>query len=157
MTGRAHPWDHAAIPAHDATHPNGDATGDAVPAPADLPAGGRGRPATPGPSAGPPRGNPPFRRRRDDRVLAGVASGFAAAYGVDPFVVRTALVVLSLAGGLGVVLYLVGLLVAGDPDGAEESGPTAGAVPIDPRRNLAVGCLAGGLLLACRGVGLWPG
>ena len=56
----------------------------------------------------------PFRRRRDDRVLAGVAGGFAATYGVDPFVVRTALVVLSFAGGLGVLLYLVGLLVAGD-------------------------------------------
>jgi phage shock protein PspC (stress-responsive transcriptional regulator) len=99
---------------------------------------------------------PPFRRRPDDRVVAGVASGFAATYGVDPFVVRTALVVLSFAGGLGVLLYLVGLVVAGDP--AEPDDPAAGGpAPIDARRNVAVGCLAGGLLLACRGVGLWPG
>ena len=50
-----------------------------------------------------PRDHAPFRRRRDDRVLAGVAGGFAAAYGVDPFVVRTALVVLTFAGGIGVL------------------------------------------------------
>ena len=90
-------------------------------------------------------------------MLAGVASGFAAAYGVDPFVVRTALVVLSFAGGLGVLLYLVGLLVAGDPAEGEDPGLGAGSVPIDPRRNVAVGCITGGLLLACRGIGLWPG
>jgi signal transduction histidine kinase len=103
-----------------------------------------------------PRDHAPFRRRRDDRVLAGVAGGFAAAYGVDPFVVRTALVVLTFAGGIGVLLYLVGLLVAGQPvEGGEPAD--AGLPTIDARRNVAVGCMAGGLLLACRGLGLWPG
>ena len=103
-----------------------------------------------------PRDHAPFRRRRDDRVLAGVAGGFAATYGVDPFVVRTALVVLTFAGGIGVLVYLVGLLVAGEPVDGGEAAPTRLAT-IDARRNVAVGCMAGGLLLGCRGVGLWPG
>jgi phage shock protein PspC (stress-responsive transcriptional regulator)/two-component sensor histidine kinase len=100
---------------------------------------------------------PLFRRRRDDRVLAGVAGGFAAANGVDPFVVRTALVVLSFAGGLGALLYVVGLLVAGDPADDETTGVAAPLPPVDAQRNLAVGSITGGLLLAARAVGLWPG
>jgi phage shock protein PspC (stress-responsive transcriptional regulator)/two-component sensor histidine kinase len=107
------------------------------------------------------RALPLFRRRRDDRVLAGVAGGFAAANGVDPFVVRTALVVSTFAGGIGAMLYAVGLLVAGDPEA--ETGPDGAGRPplpvpvIDPQRNLAVGCITAGLLLAARAFGLWPG
>jgi signal transduction histidine kinase/phage shock protein PspC (stress-responsive transcriptional regulator) len=87
-------------------------------------------------------------------VLAGVAGGFAAAHGIDPFIVRAAVVVLSLAGGLGVVLYLVALVAAGRPAADEALLPP---VPVEPQRNLAVGCIAGGLLLFARGIGLWLG
>ena len=87
-------------------------------------------------------------------MLAGVAGGFAAEHGVDPFVLRAALVVLGLAGGLGVAIYLLALLVAGAPLPDEARHPPA---PVDPQRNLAVGCITAGLLLFARGVGLWPG
>ncbi|MEA3217707.1 MAG: hypothetical protein QOJ19_3863 [Acidimicrobiia bacterium] len=95
-----------------------------------------------------------FHRRRDDRVLTGVAGGFAATHGVDPFVLRAAVVVLSVAGGVGVMLYAFALVFAGRPLPDEAEHPPA---PVDMRRNLAVGCITGGLLLFARAVGLWPG
>src|SRR4051794_7342271 len=48
-----------------------------------------------------------FPRSSGDRVLVGVAGGLARRLQADPYVVRLAFVVLTLAGGLGVPLYLV--------------------------------------------------
>jgi signal transduction histidine kinase len=54
------------------------------------------------------------RRSDDDRVVAGVCAGIAAAIGVDPTLVRLVFTLLALAGGAGIVLYLaVWLLTAG--------------------------------------------
>ncbi len=50
-------------------------------------------------------------RSSDDRVVAGVCGGLGAGLGVDPTVIRLALVVLALANGAGVVLYLAALAV----------------------------------------------
>lgn len=112
--------------------------------------------------AGPPASSPAkrgrfeslaFRRRDEGRVVAGVAGGFADEHGVDPTLLRAALVVLTLAGGVGLVLYTVGALVARPPDA------TAGSVvrPLDHQRTLAVACIAAGLLLVVRSTGLWLG
>ncbi len=49
-----------------------------------------------------------MRRSATDRKLLGVCAGFAEHYGMDPLVVRIAVAVLALFGGLGVVLYLAG-------------------------------------------------
>ncbi|MDQ1704563.1 MAG: hypothetical protein QOF18_929 [Frankiaceae bacterium] len=43
-------------------------------------------------------------RRRDGRVVAGVAAGLAEHLHVDVLLVRVAFVLLGVAGGLGVVL-----------------------------------------------------
>ena len=43
-----------------------------------------------------------FSRSPTDRMLFGVCGGFAKRYGVDAYLVRIALLVLTLAGGLGV-------------------------------------------------------
>ncbi len=47
------------------------------------------------------------RRDTEDKWLAGVCSGIANRLGVDPLVIRAALVVLILLGGVGVTLYLI--------------------------------------------------
>ena len=93
-----------------------------------------------------------FARRDDHRVFLGVAGGFADQHGVDAVVVRAALVMLSFAGGLGVVLYVLGHLLA-------SSGTTdlARPQPLDQRRNLAVAALSLGAALLVRGAGLWLG
>jgi phage shock protein PspC (stress-responsive transcriptional regulator) len=64
----------------------------------------------------PPRPAPPpaarrFQRSRDDRLIAGVAGGLAATLGIDAALVRVGIVVLSLFGGAGVLLYLAAVLL----------------------------------------------
>ena len=56
------------------------------------------------------RMRPPLRRLRTDKVLGGVASGFARWIGIDPVIVRVVLVVLAIFGGSGLLLYVIGWL-----------------------------------------------
>jgi signal transduction histidine kinase len=49
----------------------------------------------------------PFALSSDERVLAGVCAGIARRLGVDPTLVRLLFAMLALAGGAGVVLYLM--------------------------------------------------
>lgn len=72
------------------------------------------------PGAGPP-GTPPPRltRSTDDKIVSGLCGGLGRHFNVDPVVFRIAFVVLAVAGGSGVLLYLVGwLLVPDDRSGA---------------------------------------
>jgi phage shock protein PspC (stress-responsive transcriptional regulator) len=48
-----------------------------------------------------------LRRRGDERVLGGVASGIADYFNIDPLLVRIAFVGLMVFNGLGLLLYLV--------------------------------------------------
>ena len=48
-----------------------------------------------------------LRRSRDDRVIAGVCGGLGRYFGIDPVILRIAFVVLLLAGGAGILLYVV--------------------------------------------------
>jgi phage shock protein PspC (stress-responsive transcriptional regulator) len=48
-----------------------------------------------------------IRRRTDDKWIGGVCSGLADRLGVDPVIVRAALVLLSILGGVGISVYLV--------------------------------------------------
>ena len=61
----------------------------------------------------------PVRRSLDGRVIAGVAAGLASALHLRPWLVRAAFVALALAGGVGLLLYVLGWLlvpVAGSPE-----------------------------------------
>lgn len=44
-------------------------------------------------------------RSRSDRMIAGVAGGLAAYFGIDPLFIRIGLIVLTLLNGLGAVIY----------------------------------------------------
>lgn len=46
-------------------------------------------------------------RNSDDQVIAGVASGLAAYFGIDPVFARILFVVLTLINGLGIIIYLI--------------------------------------------------
>ena len=59
-------------------------------------------------------------RCRQDRMLAGVASGLGAHLGVDAIIVRIAFVALTLIGGAGIPLYLACWLLIPD-EGATRS------------------------------------
>jgi phage shock protein PspC (stress-responsive transcriptional regulator) len=62
----------------------------------------------------------PLRRPVHDRMLAGVASGIADYLGVDPTIVRIAIVVLVFIGGAGIPLYLAGWLLIPE-EGSDQS------------------------------------
>ncbi len=91
-------------------------------------------------------------RDPDDRVLFGVAAGIGNRIGVDPLVIRIAFVVLTLAGGAGLVLYLVAWLISVEPPA--DRPPTV-APTLDLRQAAAVGLVTLGLTLLLRGLGIW--
>lgn len=99
----------------------------------------------------------PLARDAEDRVLGGVCSGIARSLGIDPLIVRVAMVAAVFAGGLGLALYAAGMIAL----------PVAGAdadVRLTPRRRtgrrawrvaLGLACLALAALLVARELGLW--
>ena len=83
--------------------------------------------------AGPPFGTgsrrTALRRPVQDSVVAGVAAGLARYLGVHVLIIRLAFVVLTVAGGAGIPLYLAGLLLIPE-DGSDQSiaGSLAGSL-----------------------------
>lgn len=96
-----------------------------------------------------------FARSARDRVVVGVAGGIAEAAGVDALLVRLAFVILTVASGLGVVLYVLGWALSVEPDPALPTTP-ARTLP-RPRQIAALACILLGSLLVLRDVGLWFG
>ncbi len=107
---------------------------------------------TPPPPAPPPSdpAPPPGRltRATDDKVLTGLCGGLGRHFGVDPVVFRVAFVVLSIAGGTGVLLYLAGWLLIPDDQGTAVTDRFTGS----RSRNLALAILIGaGVLMLVDG------
>ncbi|HSK90973.1 MAG TPA: PspC domain-containing protein [Euzebyales bacterium] len=91
-------------------------------------------------------------RSHEQRVVAGVAGGFAERIGVDPVYVRASLVALAFAGGTGVFLYLLAWTLA------EQERPADATVrPRSANRDGGFGLIVFGSLLALRDVGFWLG
>lgn len=65
-------------------------------------------------------------RSSDDRMVAGVAAGLANYVGIDPVIVRLLFVLLTLAGGHGILIYLVLLIIM-----PEQKVPAAKAAAFD--------------------------
>ena len=86
-------------------------------------------------------------------MIAGVAGGLAERLRVDPVVVRLAFVVLALAGGVGVVLYLV-LWTIGRAETETRPAWRAGG---DAQRTVAAVSILIGVLLVLRSTHVWFG
>lgn len=98
------------------------------------------------PQSPPPADPPPVPRRvtrsSSDRVLAGVAGGLGRYFDIDPIIFRIGFVVLTLAGGAGVLAYLAAwVLVPDDPE--------PGQAPTDRSRAATI---AGAAVLALAAV-----
>jgi signal transduction histidine kinase len=96
----------------------------------------------------------PRTPRSSDRILLGVAGGFARRWRVDPTLLRAAIGLLALAGGIGVALYAVGVALSEPRPAGAATAPAAAPMR---RRNLAVVLATLALLFAARQLGLWPG
>ncbi|MFP3913699.1 MAG: PspC domain-containing protein [Actinomycetota bacterium] len=102
-------------------------------------------------SAAARRSHMDLSRRSTDRVVAGVAGGIADRIGVPAGYVRAAFVVATLLWGLGALIYVVVWIATFDrvADRAAERLPS--------RRQVGLGMMFAGALLAFRAVGWWPG
>jgi phage shock protein PspC (stress-responsive transcriptional regulator) len=85
-------------------------------------------------------------RRREQRLLGGVAGGLADHFGVDPAWFRIAFVVLALFGGGGLFLYALGWLLIPER-GAPESAASALTKDIGIRKLGAIVLIGIGLLV----------
>jgi phage shock protein PspC (stress-responsive transcriptional regulator) len=88
----------------------------------------------PPPPYGPPaRGQ--LRRSRTDKILGGVNGGLADYTGIDALLWRVGFVALTLAGGAGIVVYLLLwlLMPAGPPAGAGAPSARRDRAPLGPR------------------------
>lgn len=73
-------------------------------------------------------------RARDDRMLFGVAGGMARYLGIDPALVRIVWVLLFLAAGTGILLYIIAAVIipeepAGSAAPSRDAPPPAGQAP----------------------------
>jgi phage shock protein C len=88
-----------------------------------------------------------LRKSREDRVVAGVCGGLARYLGIDSTLVRLAFVLLVFAGGGGILVYLVALVLMPDERPGEQiTGPP------DQERLRGVWFFVGVALIALGGV-----
>ncbi len=96
-------------------------------------------PPPPAPPLDPPAWQPPpgpavrpqLRRSRSDKVVGGVGGGLAEYSGIDALLWRVGFVALALAGGTGIVVYLLLWLLM--PAGTGTDGPARPQRPAGPR------------------------
>jgi len=71
--------------------------------------------APPAPRAyAPPRPYKQVSRSREDRIVSGLCGGLGRYANIDPVIVRILFVVLTLFGGSGILLYLIGWIAIPD-------------------------------------------
>src|SRR5689334_247941 len=83
------------------------------------------------------------------RVLGGVASGLAEHLGLPVLAVRAAFVALTVAGGVGVLMYVAFWAVVPEPGGRAALGQSDGWLPF-----LALGAVAAGAMLGLQAIGV---
>lgn len=79
-------------------------------------------------------------RCRHDRMLAGVASGIAEYFEVDPTLIRILWIISIFFGGLGILAYIVmAIIMPVEP----ETGPATTGQPADPAGDATVSAQSG--------------
>jgi phage shock protein PspC (stress-responsive transcriptional regulator) len=98
---------------------------------------------------------PPLRRDADRKVVAGVCAGAARWLGIDPLIVRVAIIIATVASGVGLPIYIAGWLLLPPADGGPAIAARLRARPGAWQIGAGVGCLTLGGLLTIRELGLW--
>jgi phage shock protein C len=68
-------------------------------------------------------------RSLNNRMFAGVAGGLAEYFNVDPVIIRLLLVVLMVAGGPGILIYIVLWIIMPEEPSAINAGDNSGTGP----------------------------
>jgi phage shock protein C len=83
-----------------------------------------------------------LRRSQRERVIAGVCGGIGRYLGVDPVLLRIAVIVLALANGLGLIAYVVAWVAIPEEQPGQPVGP-----PPEARRETGRLVLGGALVV----------
>jgi len=67
-----------------------------------------------------------FERSTTDKMVAGVAGGLAKYFDIDTTIVRVLFVLFALAGGPGILAYIILWIVMPEAAGAEMGGDMSG-------------------------------
>ena len=98
-----------------------------------------------------------LERPEDDRIIAGVAAGLGRYFDLTPTVFRLAFVVLTLLGGVGILIYVAAVLVM--PKEGEDASIFERALADrrqHPGRLVGLGLVALAILIVLSHVGTWP-
>lgn len=96
-------------------------------------------------------------RPTGERWLGGVAAGLGAYFDLNPTIYRIAFVVLALAGGTGVLLYIVAWLVVPEEGTADSiAGGELRKHRDQPRRLIGLAILALAAIFALSEAHIWP-
>ncbi|HAD81597.1 MAG: hypothetical protein A2509_09570 [Candidatus Edwardsbacteria bacterium RIFOXYD12_FULL_50_11] len=90
-----------------------------------------------------------------DRVIAGICGGLADYFDIDPLLIRIIFMILALAGGLGIIIYLAAWLIVPGQSlsaGQRETPPTPEERNPNMRRNPSGAVF--GILVIILGIGL---
>ena len=99
----------------------------------------------PPPPPPPPSGQPrALRRSPTDKVIAGVCGGLGRYLGIDPVLLRIAFVVLAVAGGGGIPLYVIAWIAIPE----EKEGEAVGLETPRPDAAATARLVIGGTLIA---------
>jgi phage shock protein PspC (stress-responsive transcriptional regulator) len=101
----------------------------------------------------------PLRRSRSGAVVAGVCAGLGPRLGVDPIMLRVGFLIASVAGGIGIGLYIVCWLLIPAGEGARTERRVRGKLGRRESWQVAGGIvlLMLALLLLFRAWGIWIG
>jgi phage shock protein PspC (stress-responsive transcriptional regulator) len=106
-------------------------------------------PSWPPPPPGPPPVRPQLRRSRTDKIIGGVSGGLAEYSGIDALLWRVGFVALTLAGGTGIIVYLLlWLLMPAGPRVAPGTAVEMQARPPAGPRSPVPGVTIAALLIA---------
>ena len=73
-------------------------------------------------------------RSQKDRMVGGVCGGLGEYFGIDPTLVRLLFVFFALAGGPGLIAYLIFLIVVPDESSQTSSPQPSSEERIDPEK-----------------------
>src|SRR4051812_32612603 len=97
----------------------------------------------------------PLRRDPEHGILGGVCAGLAASMGVDPLLLRVAIVIATFAGGFGIPIYIGLWVFLPSGDSGRSLGARLRGRPGSWQTAAGVACLTLAALLTARELGLW--
>jgi phage shock protein C len=74
-------------------------------------------------------------RSRDERMISGVCGGIGKYFNVDPTLIRLLFVLFALAGGPGLIAYIILAIIVPEEPAGSEALSTATAEPEEPQEG----------------------